>query len=283
MPEHAASRLVNRRTVLGSLAVAAVGAPFAFTALASGATTPSRGTTPKAPKLLWSPVPAVVGLNAFEGIEADRGHKFPNRRYVYVEGGDHYRFNIWANDRDTTGGGDRQRTESKGMVQNGTALKMLNGQTWTISYEMFIPTTLHGTSRFTHIFQTKTPTPDAGPWVTLSLTRNGGREMLQAQADSTPGLPVIASTPLAPLRNKWITIEWTLTIGASGSAKFTARNGTGAGAPVAVSGSRSHLSIPDLGDYVRPKWGIYRSVQSAPADIIDTYLLTRHYQAYRVS
>jgi hypothetical protein len=269
--------------MLGAVAVAAVGTPLGFGALASGATV-GKAPAVKAPTLLWSPVPAVVGLNAFEGIEADRVGKFPQRKYVYVEGGDHYRFNIWANDRDTTGGGDRQRTESKGMVQNdGTALKMLNGQTWTISYELFMPTTLHGTSRFTHIFQTKTPNPDAGPWVTLSLTRNGSKEVLQAQADSTSGLPVIAATALAPLRNKWITIEWTLTIGTSGSAKITIRNGTGSGAPVVATGTKSHLSIPDLGDYVRPKWGIYRSVQSGSADIIDTYLLTRNYKAYRVN
>jgi hypothetical protein len=39
--------------------------------------------------------------------------------------------------------------------------------------------------------------------------------------------------------------------------------------------------IPDEGDYVRPKWGIYRSVQSASSDILDTYLLFRNYQAGR--
>jgi len=41
------------------------------------------------------------------------------------------------------------------------------------------------------------------------------------------------------------------------------------------------LKIPDQGDYVRPKWGIYRSVESASSDIIDTHLLIRNYQAYR--
>jgi len=229
---------------------------------------------------MWHPVPATDGLNAFEGIEADRVHQHPNRTYVLVEGGDHYRFNIFADDRDTTGGGDRQRTEAKGMVQNGTIQKMHNGETWTIAYDMFMPATLHGTSKFTHIFQTKTPATNGGPWVTLDLDRNGSTELLRARAFSTPGAPDIATTNLAPLRDKWISIQWKLTIGPKGTAAFIVRNGTGT-APIAAQGSLSHVNIPDQGDYVRPKWGIYRSVRSAPSDIIDTHLLFRNYQATR--
>jgi hypothetical protein len=46
-----------------------------------------------------------------------------------------------------------------------------------------------------------------------------------------------------------------------------------------ADGTRHGVVIPDQGDYVRPKWGIYRSVKSASSDIIDTYLLIRNYQA----
>jgi hypothetical protein len=257
----------TRRAALRSLAVAALAVPVVFSRPASAAVTP-----------LWHPNPATDGLGAFEGIEADRAHLHPTRKYVFVES-DHYRFDIFADDRDTTGGGDRQRTESKGMVQNGTVLKMHNGQTWTISYEMFMPATLHGTSRFTHIFQTKTPATNAGPWVTLDLSRSGSKELLRARAYANPGSPDIAATDLAPLRDKWITIEWTLTIGQQGTAACTVRNGTGAGAPVAAQGRMSKVIIPDQGDYVRPKWGIYRSIQSASSDIIDTFVLFRNYSA----
>ncbi|MFE0026038.1 hypothetical protein [Amycolatopsis sp. NPDC059021] len=262
-----------RRTALRTLAVSALAAPIALSPL-------SRAVAAPAAAPLWHPNPATDGTKAFEGIEADRGHQHPGRKYVYVEG-DHYRFDIWADDRDTTGGGDRQRTEVKGMVQNGTALKMRDGETWTISYEMYVPSTLHGTSKFTHIFQTKTPSTNGGPWVTLDLTRDGGTELIQARAYANPGSPSIASTRLAPLRDKWITVEWTLTPGSKGAAACVIRDGTGPGAPVAVQGSRTGVTIPDQGDYVRPKWGIYRSVQSAKTDIIDTHLLFRNFQAGR--
>ena len=264
-----------RRAVLGSLAVAAVGGPFVI-----ARTLASAAAQPAAPQLLWSPNPATDGLKAFEGIEADRAGLHPGRKYVYVEN-DYYRFDIYKDDRDTTGGGDRQRTESKGMVVGGTHLDMHDGDVWTITYELYIPSTLHGTSHFTHIFQLKTVNPDAGPWITLSPSRSGSTEILRAQADSTSGNPAIASTNLAPLRDKWITIEWTFTIGPKGTARFVCLNGTGSGAPVVVDGTKSGLNIPANGDRVRPKWGIYRSIESASSDILDTHLFIRNYKAYK--
>ncbi|WP_194925159.1 hypothetical protein [Catenulispora pinisilvae] len=281
-----------RRAVLGSLAAAAVGVPLALSEQASAATPgtfPTSGTlaTPRtlatpAATPVWHPNPATDGLKAFEGLEFDRGNLFPGRHgdYIIVEGGDHYRFNIWKDDRDTTGGGDRQRTESRGMVAGGNPVKMTNGQTWNITYQMFMPDTLHGTSRFTHIFQTKVPSTNAGPFVTLDLTRESATsETLRARAYANSGSPTIASAPLAPLRNQWITIQWTLTIGQSGTARFVCLDSTG---KTVADGTRHGVILPDQGDYIRPKWGIYRSVESAGSDIIDTHLLFRGYQASRV-
>jgi hypothetical protein len=275
----------NRRVVIGSLALAAVGTPMVLReTLASAGTSTSSPITPKAAQLLWSPNSATDGLKAFEGIEVDRANKHPDRKskYIVVEG-DHYRFNIWKDDRDSTGGGDRQRTESKGMVSGGSAVKMKNDETWQLTYEMFMPASLHGTSKFSHIFQLKTPKTNGGPWITLDPSRSGSKETLRARAYSTSGAPDIASTDLAPLRDKWITIEWTFKIGPKGTARFALRNGTGDGAPVVVDKTMSNVKVPDEGDYVRPKWGIYRSIQSASSDILDTYLLIRNYKAYKVT
>lgn len=285
MADQPVSRGHARRAVIGSLAAAVVGTPILLRetlASAGTAATPEVPVAPHAGQLLWSPNPAAVGLNAFEGIEVDRANKHPERKgqYIVVEG-DHYRFNIWKNDRDSTGGGDRQRTESKGMVGSGGPLKMKNNETWRITYEMFIPTTLHGTSRFSHIFQLKTPATNGGPWITLDPSRSGSTETLRARAYSTSGAPDIASTALAPLRNQWITIEWTFRIGPKGTAGFLLRKGTGSGASVVVDKTLANVNVPDQGDYVRPKWGIYRSIKSASSDILDTYLLIRNYQAFK--
>lgn len=268
----------TRRAVIGTLAAAAVGAPILLNSQSAIASPAPAASSP-----LWHPVPSKDGLKAYEGLEYDRANLFPSRHsdYIYVEDDDHYRFNIWRDDRDSTGGGDRQRTEAKGMVQNGTALKMTNGQTWNISYQMYMPSTLHGTSKFTHIFQTKIPSTNAGPFVTLDLTRESSTsETLRARAYANSGSPTIASTPLGPLRNTWVTIQWTLTIGSSGSARFVCLDSAG---KTKCDGTMKKVNIPDQGDYVRPKWGIYRSVESASSDIIDTYILFKNYQATRTN
>jgi hypothetical protein len=272
----------GRRAVLGSLALAAIGTPLAIAQPWASA-----GPTTKPGGPLWLPDVHKDGLRAFEGIEADRAHRHPDRKgkYVVVEQ-DHWRFNIWRDDRDTTGGGDRQRTEVRGMVSNGRPVKMLDGETWKLAYDMFIPASLHGTSRFTHIFQTKAPTSsDAGPWVTLSLTRSGSTELIRLQADSTRGNPSIAAHELAPLHERWVTVEITLRPGDKGSAglvlKF-ATDGRPAASSIITTGTRSNLRIPDRDTYVRPKWGIYRSLRSAPADLQDTYLLLRNFSATKL-
>jgi hypothetical protein len=271
----------GRRAVLGTLALAAVGTPIVLTQpwASAGTGAAPEAALPAAPEAtpapLWKPNPSTDGLNAFEGIEADRAHLHPGRKYVYVEG-DHYRFDIYKDDRDSTGGGDRQRTEAKGMVTTaGKSLAMHDNETWYISYQMYIPSTLHGTSKFTHIFQLKTVSPDAGPWVTLSPSRSGSTETLRARAFGTSGSPDIGSTKLAPLREKWVTVQWTFKIGPKGTARFVLLDGSS----TVLDASRSGVNIPANGDRVRPKWGIYRSVQSASSDIIDTHLLIRNYQA----
>lgn len=272
------TRGLSRRDALRTAGLAAVAVAVPPVLGAADRAAASCRTAPRSTPL-WHPVESVDGLGAFEGLEADRLHLHPERTYALVENDDHYRLNIWADDLDSTGSADRQRTEVKGMVQNGTALEMHDGETWSIDYEMWIPTSLHGTSRFTHIFQTKTPSTNDGPWVTMDLTRDSGVEMLKARAYANSGSPSIAACELDPLRGHWTTVHWELTIGASGAASFTLRNGIGAGAPIAAQGSMTGVVIPDEGDYVRPKWGIYRSILSDPADIIDTKILFRHMAA----
>jgi len=274
------SRQTSRRVFLGALGLAAVAAPVALTRSVAGAAVNPGDLNALAPTLVWSPNIASQGTGIFEGLEEDRANSHPGFDHIVARGGEVV-FIMHRRDRDTTGGGDRQRHEVKGMRAGGAALRPRNGETWRIRYEMFMPGSLRGTSRFTHIFQLKTPATNGGPWVTLSLGRSGSSETLRCRAFSTPGSPDIGATNLAPLRNRWITVDMTFRLGPSATGRFVVRNGTGDGAPVVVDSSRSGIRIPDEGDYIRPKWGIYRSIQSAASDIIDTELRLRNMQAWR--
>ncbi|OLB76531.1 MAG: hypothetical protein AUI14_18570 [Actinobacteria bacterium 13_2_20CM_2_71_6] len=259
----------GRRAVLGSLALAAVGGPIAVAAARANAGT----TTPlaaKAPKLVWSPNPLTDGLNAFEGIEDDRANSEPGVKHIYVKNGV-YHWDMHRKQRDTSK--DRQRNEVKGMRSGNTVLTMGKGETWRFTYDLFIPSTLHGTSHFTHIFQLKRPGPGTGPLVTMSLRRNGSQEQLALRAFASGG--DIGATALSPLRDHWVGVDMTFLIGDKGSAHFVLTDG----GRTVVDGTRNNIDIW-LGDRIRPKWGIYRSVQSTASDIIDCSMEIRNFKAY---
>jgi hypothetical protein len=262
-----------RRAVLGSLAVAAVGTPIALAraAASAGTVAAAKPAAGKAPTLVWNPTPLVDGLNAFEGVEDDRAHTDSKVRHIYVKNGV-YHWDMPRNERDTSK--DRQRNEVKGMRAGKSLLTMGNGETWRITYDLFIPSTLHGTSHFTHIHQLKRPGPGSSPLVTMSLRRNGSTEQLALRSIASGG--DIGATALAPLRDHWISIDITYLIGPHGAAHFTLTDN----GKTVVSGSRTNIKIW-LGDRIRPKWGIYRSVQSSPADIVDTFMEIRNFKAYQ--
>jgi hypothetical protein len=255
----------DRRTVLGTLALAAAGGPMAL-GHAAAAAPPGL----MAPRLMWSPDPARDGLGAFEGLEDDRSGSHRPVKHISVQNGV-YRWDMHLRDRD---GSDRQRHEVKGMHVGGRDLDMLRGETWRITYDMFIPDSLKGTTSFTHIFQLKQPngSPGAGaPLVTISLQRSGSTEFI-ALRGFVSGV-VVGRTPLAPLKNHWFTVDMTFLIHDQGRARFVVRD-SGRTVLDAQRGCDIWASTR-----IRPKWGIYRSLSDS-GQLRDCHLLIRNLQAY---
>jgi hypothetical protein len=273
------SRGRARRAVLGSLAAAAIGTPILIRGLANATTKPAAPTgdsndlhaaaVKAASKLVWSPAIASVGLNAFEGVEDDRSHSHPGAKHIYPVG-DAIRVDMHTRDRD---GSDRQRNEVKGMRQGGNLLTWGNGETWRLTYDLFLANTLRGTSSFTHIFQLKRPGNGSGPLATMGLRRNGSDEYLTLRPFASGG--EIGKVPLSQVWNKWISIDMTFRIGDKGAATFVCKSG---GATLA-NASRSGIDLW-LGDRIRPKWGIYRSLQDK-GQLHDCYLQLRNLRGYQ--
>ncbi|MGC9668103.1 hypothetical protein ACNTMW_16295 [Planosporangium sp. 12N6] len=254
-----------RRAVLGTLAAAAVGGPVLLRGLANA----QAADVSAAAALVWSPVPSRDGLNAFEGVEDDRSGSHPGVTHIYPQG-DTYRVDMHTRDRD---GSDRQRNEVKGMKQNGTVLTWGNGETWRLTYDLFIPDALRGTTSFTHIFQLKRPGNGTGPLATIGLRRNGSAEYLTLRPFVSGG--EIGRVPLSAAWNRWISIEMTFLIGDKGTAHFVCTEG----GRTLADDSRSGIDLW-LGDRIRPKWGIYRSLDDSK-QLHDCYLLLRNMRGYR--
>jgi hypothetical protein len=245
----------------------------------SGTTGSGPGAPPAAPPaptgftLVWSPQAAKDGLGAFEGVEDDRAHSDPGRKHIYVEG-DHYRVDMNMTIRDSSP--DRQRNEVKGMRAGGKILEMNKGETWRLTYSMFIPSSLQATTSFTHVMQLKMPGNGSAPILTTSLRQKGNRPTIELNLFDQA---LVGDTDLAPLQNKWITstIEFKIGDKPEGYVAWTLTSGGATVLNVKKTGADTFLA-----DRVRPKWGIYRSV-SDKAHLQDTYLLLTNMQAFKQS
>ncbi len=220
--------------------------------------------------LKWNPTTA-AGLGAFEGLEDDRAGSHKGVKHIYVAG-DAWRFDMHTRDRD---GSDRQRNESKGMKSGGTTHKIGKDQTWKITYQAFWPSSLTATTRFTHIMQMKvqdvggplwtlTPRMKDKPTLTILTLRDNDANTEHVVADWTP------------LQNRWIDIEFECKASNTGGhLAWLFKDGD----KVVGQGRTTAVDLWRDKNYLRPKWGIYRSIESA--GLQDTYQLIRNYRGYK--
>jgi chitin-binding protein len=228
-------------------------------------------------QLRWSPEAGRDGLSAFEGVEDDRADSHAaGQPHIFVQD-DNFRFNMHLVDRDSST--DRQRQEVKGMRQpaGGSMLTLAKGQTWRLTHQLFIPSSLKATTTFTHIMQLKMPGDGSSPIVVMSLRRNGSTPTIEVRVFASNTL--VGRVNLAPLQNKWIDtlLEFTIADGTGGKVRWAVHDG----AATVIDATKSGVDTW-LGDRVRPKWGIYRSLGDTSGSLADCYLLIRAMRAYQL-
>jgi hypothetical protein len=224
--------------------------------------------------LKWQASGSTTGLMGFEGQEtAECTH--PGVAHAMVAGPDIRMEMHYPADTDCHRG-DRQRNEFKGMqLPDNSYVSMKKGETWLITYSMFIPDTLDATSAFTHIHQIFGTTgieAVAGPVVTMSLHQHEGVDSIEMRLDGTSG-PHWNPTPLAPIQNRWVTVEFEAKWDNPGSFRWTIKDSE----HMYVNASRDWNGWSG-GERMRPKWGIYRSRGSA--GLVNTYILLNNFRAY---
>ncbi|GAB3400661.1 hypothetical protein [Flindersiella endophytica] len=262
---------VSRRHLLAAGAASAAAA-LPITAGIAGA----RPAAAASWDLRWSPEAARDGLAAFETIEDDRADSHPaGQPHIFVEG-DNFRFNMHTVDRDTST--DRQRQEVTGgrNPAGGAYMQWKPGETWRVTYSMYIPSSLKATTTFTHIMQTKQPGTGTSPITVTSLRRVDGVQTIEHKIFE-PNI-LVGRTNLEPLHNKWIDVEYEIKIGdgTSGRVRWVIRSGGSTVIDVTKSGVDTFLA-----DRVRPKWGIYRSLGDTSGSLQNCYLLLTRMRAYK--
>ncbi|MFF7259050.1 Tat pathway signal sequence domain protein [Streptomyces sp. NPDC008159] len=254
----------TRRTLLGAAlggTAAAVGLPVTAHAAAW--------------QLKWSPSASADGLRAFETVEDDRADSHTAGAPHIRATGDTWRFDMHTVDRDTST--DRQRQEVTGLRTGSGFLRWTEGQTWRVTYQMYLPSSLKATTSFTHIMQMKQPGNGTSPLVVQSLRRVNGVQTIELK------LPIddilVGRTDLAPLHDSWTDVDFQVKVGngSAGSVRWILKKGSTTLIDVSRTGVDTFLA-----DRLRPKWGIYRSLGDTSGSLRDCHMLLRNMRGYQL-
>jgi len=154
---------------------------------------------------------------------------------------------------------DRQRLEIKSDTTSPPALQGFPGDTMTYQWMFRLPARFQASSHFTHIHQLKAgqaPAASGAPIVTLSVYSGGdpNRVRLIYQDGST-----LAVTNAKPFEDVWVIAKEVITVGTSGQYSITVETLDSGQTLLSYSNDNVDLFPTDAG-FIRPKWGIYRSL-----------------------
>ena len=193
----------------------------------------------------------------------------PGAAHIYEdsdpEGGPHFVFVIHRDDdidRDRRDKSDRQRNEIKTYSSSEDAVKGFEGETLVFRWKFKIDHGMTVSRRFTHLFQLKAVGgDDSQPILTISGSKRRGEDGIEVRHSSPPERQVLQRSDWSEIEGEWLTAYCRATFSDTGSLR------------VIVKRLRDDAVIFDIdagdldlwrgttaGHFVRPKWGIYRSI-----------------------
>ena len=223
-----------------------------------------------------------VGLEAYDLIRAFGGSRpieapdlypenHPEVPHIYESTddvvGDHFAFVIHRDldiDRDRTENTDRQRNEIKTYDGSEDAVKGFENQTLLIRWMFRINAEMEVSTRFTHFFQLKAVGgEDSHPILTISGAERRGEDGIEVRYSSLDGSTLVrlARRDWALVTGEWLTVYCRATFSNSGELRLILvreRDGE-----VIFDIEEPALDLwrgTSSAHFVRPKWGIYRSI-----------------------
>jgi hypothetical protein len=157
---------------------------------------------------------------------------------------------------------DRQRNEIKTYGPSPDYLKGFLNETVTYRWKFRLDSGFQPSPNFTHIHQIKAGDGDDGAPIITITPREGSPDTLQIiHTDSAGSGRTLTSTGLAPFLGVWVEAYEKITYATSGKYSLTIRRlDTGASL---LTYSNTNIDMWRNGTtFCRPKWGIYRSLNS---------------------
>jgi len=178
--------------------------------------------------------------------------------------GNHFVFKIHRDqdwDRDTyPGTTDRQRNEIKTYAGSAESLKARLGESFFITWKFRINDSAPVSKTFSHFFQLKGVGGDeAQPLITITGAKRDNVDGIEIRHSSATGTPdeILNTGSWAAARGQWLSVSCLATFTDQGSVALTVTTMNG---QVLLTTNVNNRDMWRAGDFIRPKWGIYRSL-----------------------
>lgn len=155
---------------------------------------------------------------------------------------------------------DRQRNEIKAYDKSPDNLLGIEGEKVIYKWKFKLDSGFQSSPNFTHIHQLKSVGGSLAsmPMYTLT-TRKGSPDRLELRYAETNRQLTLTQTALAPFVNTWLDVTETIVYGTSGSYEIEIKNLSKDSTLFSYSNT-SIINWRPGASFVRPKWGIYRSL-----------------------
>lgn len=177
---------------------------------------------------------------------------------------------------------DRQRNEIKSYDKSPDNLLGVEDEEVVYKWKFKLDENLQVSSSFTHVHQLKSVggNLESMPMYTLTL-RKSTPDRLELRYAETDAQITLKQTDLSPLKGVWLEVEETITYGTSGAYSIEIKKVSDDSVLFDYT-NNSIINWRTGADFVRPKWGIYRSLNSSQ-DLRDEEVLFANFSVQELS
>lgn len=193
-------------------------------------------------------------------------------------------FSHVSDDNDRCINFDRQRMEIKTYDKSPDSLLGIVGETVEYKWKFKLPVGFQSSSNFTHIHQLKAVggTESSHPVVTLT-TRKGTPDNLELRHGANTSSSAISTTLLDPIKGEWVGVYEKVTYGELGTAAYDIILTKLSDNSTVLSYSSTSLRMwRTNATFIRPKWGIYRSLNNS-ADLRNEEVLFANFSIKEIN
>jgi len=185
---------------------------------------------------------------------------------------------------ESTGDTDRQRVEIKTYAPSPDKLKGVPGETIDYKWRFKVPTGFQPSSNFTHIHQIKAVGGDESDPIFTLTCRKGTPNKLELNYYSNSSLNSIkfASVDLTQFENTWVEATERIKIDSIHGSYSMNIVRVSDGAKFVSYSNNDLLTYRATNTFIRPKWGIYRSLLSM-SDLRDESLRFNNFSIFEES